>query len=58
LLLKIAADLVNDALSCGYTGLVMLHGMLSEAGLKIWRSKVLVNGHPTYYGMAVAILKR
>ncbi len=29
-LLVTAASLVDRALSCGYTGLVMLHGMMDE----------------------------
>ncbi|OQV24493.1 hypothetical protein BV898_01555 [Hypsibius exemplaris] len=57
-LLQTAGGLVSEALSCGYTGLVMLHGMISEAGLKRWSSNLLVNGHPTYYGMAVAVIKK
>ena len=57
-LLETAAGYVNEALSCGYTGLVMLHGMLSEGGLKRWTPKLLINAHPTYYGMALASMKR
>ncbi|GAU94048.1 hypothetical protein RvY_05892 [Ramazzottius varieornatus] len=57
-LLQTAAGYVNEALSCGYTGLVMLHGMLSEGGLKRWTPKLLINGHPTYFGMALASMKR
>lgn len=56
-LLETAAGYVNEALSCGYTGLVMLHGMLSEGGLKRWTTKLLINAHPTYYGMALASMK-
>lgn len=57
-LLETAAGLVSEALSCGFTGLVALHGMLSEAGLRKWTPSLLVNGYPTYYGMAVAIIRR
>ncbi|XP_055332948.1 protein TTE1956-like [Paramacrobiotus metropolitanus] len=57
-LLETAGDLVEKALSCGFTGLVMLHAMLSEAGLKNWSSKLWINGHPTYYGMATATIVR
>lgn len=55
-LLETAGNLVGEALSCGFPGLVILHGMLSEGGLKQWISRMLINGHPTYYGMAVASL--
>eukprot|EP01062_Namystynia_karyoxenos_P081247 TRINITY_DN888_c1_g1_i1.p1 TRINITY_DN888_c1_g1~~TRINITY_DN888_c1_g1_i1.p1 ORF type:complete len:330 (+),score=91.99 TRINITY_DN888_c1_g1_i1:69-992(+) len=44
------------AMSCGFTGLVMLEGMLQEAreaGVK-WESEMLANFHPTYYGMMAA----
>jgi len=59
-----AKDLVKDALSCGYTGLVMLHGALYGCAKqnndkhdikKKIRSKVLANRNATYYGMMVAI---
>lgn len=54
-LLVSAAELVDRALSCGYTGLVMLHGVLQAgSGLQTWSSKVLANFHPSYYGMMVA----
>ena len=47
----------SEFLSCGYTGFVVLQGMLKElntkANFKI-ESKVLCNYHPTYYGMMVA----
>ncbi|GAU90380.1 hypothetical protein RvY_02802 [Ramazzottius varieornatus] len=57
-LLETAATYVNEALSCGYTGLVLLHGMLSEDGLRTWKPNLLINAHPTYYGMAIASMKR
>lgn len=53
-LLETAAGLVDRALSCGYTGFVMLHGLLEAAGLKLWLPKVFANYHPSYYGMMVA----
>ncbi|XP_033634982.1 protein TTE1956-like [Asterias rubens] len=53
-LLKTAAGYVNSALSCGYTGMVMLHGLMREASLSSWSSKVYANYHPSYYGMMVA----
>ncbi|XP_041366426.1 uncharacterized protein LOC121381246 isoform X2 [Gigantopelta aegis] len=51
-LLKTAAGLVDRALSCGYTGLVMLHGLLEAASLSSWVPKVFANYHPSYYGYA------
>ncbi|XP_078618269.1 uncharacterized protein LOC144885921 isoform X2 [Branchiostoma floridae x Branchiostoma japonicum] len=51
-LLVNATSLVDDALSCGYTGLVMLHAILSTSST--WRPTLLVNHHPSYYGMMVA----
>ncbi|XP_013410489.1 uncharacterized protein LOC106173796 [Lingula anatina] len=53
-LLKTAANYVDEAKSCGYTGLVMLQGMLQAAGLDSWTHRLLVNYHPSYYGMMVA----
>lgn len=46
------------AASCGFTGLVMLEGMLQESGRTVWRSESLANFHPTYYGMMVATFSR
>jgi aromatic ring-opening dioxygenase LigB subunit len=53
-LLQEAAHYAPTALSCGYTGLVALHGLLSSAPEGYWQPKLLANAHPTYYGMAVA----
>lgn len=53
-LLKTAANLVDRALSCGYTGLVMLHGMLSRLPLSSWQPHLYGNYHPSYYGMMAA----
>lgn len=58
-----AANLVDDALSCGYLGLVMLLGLLErDAELTkaafIPARPVVGPYHPTYYGMAVAFLTR
>ena len=55
-LLQSAAGLVDAAKSCGFTGLVMLQGMMSRAN--VWTSKVLANDHPSYYGMMVAAFTR
>lgn len=53
-----AAALADRALSCGYTGMVMLQGMLADEGRAPWRSswrpRLWANEHPTYYGMLVA----
>jgi len=46
-----AGHLVNKVLSCGYTGFLLLHGILKNTKLK---GKVLAIEHPTYYGMMVA----
>ena len=53
-LLDTAAKLVDRALSCGYTGLVMLHGMLSRSQLTSWQPHLYGNYHPSYYGMMAA----
>ena len=53
-LLDTAARLVDKALSCGYTGLVMLHGMLSRIPLSSWEPRLYGNYHPSYYGMMSA----
>ena len=45
-----AADLVNSALSCGYTGLMFLDGIVQTN----WTGKLHEIGAPSYYGMAVA----
>ena len=58
-LLVEARDLQVDAKSCGYTGLVMLHGMLcSCCTVTEWVSHVAVNRNATYYGMMAAQFQR
>ncbi|XP_071095147.1 uncharacterized protein [Haliotis cracherodii] len=57
-LLVTASHLVDRALSCGYTGLVMMHGVFSASGLLSWQPDLLVNHHPSYYGMMVASITR
>ena len=52
-LLKEAAGLEAHALSCGFTGLVMLHGALLAEKPR-WSPHLLANRAPTYYGMMVA----
>ena len=60
-LLERARSLVPDALSCGYTGLVMLHGMLASGMAGEWRPmshNPFALAHPTYYGMMVSGFER
>jgi len=52
-LLTVAKDLVPDALSCGYTSMVMMHGLL-KAHNPGWKPNLYALAHPTYYGMLVA----
>jgi aromatic ring-opening dioxygenase LigB subunit len=52
-LLETATGLVDAALSCGFTGLVLLHGLLTAAPHG-WATTLLADRHPTYYGMMVA----
>ena len=61
-----ATSLQPRALSCGYTGMVFLHGMLCSGGSSRehslrdhrWQSDVLVSQNVTYYGMMVATMRR
>ena len=46
-----APRLRPQALSCGYTGLVVLHGLVTGHGL---RPHLYAREHPTYYGMMAA----
>ncbi|XP_005112956.1 protein TTE1956 [Aplysia californica] len=57
-LLTTAASLVDRALSCGFTGMVMLHGLMERCGLSSWKPSLRVNHHPSYYGMMVASFYR
>lgn len=52
-LLTEAAFYADKALSCGFTGLVMLDGLL-KASPTAWDSHLLANFHPSYYGMMLA----
>lgn len=56
--LEEAGTLVDRALSCGYTGLVMLHGMFMQHGVSLWKSSVYANVHPSYYGMMASSFHR
>eukprot|EP00668_Euglena_longa_P002837 GGOE01003318.1.p1 GENE.GGOE01003318.1~~GGOE01003318.1.p1 ORF type:complete len:370 (-),score=68.55 GGOE01003318.1:35-1144(-) len=51
-----AAELVQRALSCGFTGMVMLDGMLQRSQTLRWWPCLLARAHPTYYGMLVAAM--
>jgi aromatic ring-opening dioxygenase LigB subunit len=52
-LLQDAASVVNDALSCGYAGFVVLNGLLSK--FSSYKGELMSEPlHPTYYGMIVA----
>eukprot|EP00667_Euglena_gracilis_P014565 EG_transcript_15095 len=55
-LTKQAARYITTALSCGYTGLVMLDGLLRRSRQLRWRPCLLAEAHPTYYGMMVATM--
>ena len=57
-LLVTAAAVVDEVYSCGYTGLVTLHGILAQVGLDKWKTQLLANYHPSYYGMMVASFVR
>lgn len=47
-----------QAKTCGYTGLVMLQGLLTQLGLDHWAPKCLAVHAPDYYGMLVARFDR
>jgi aromatic ring-opening dioxygenase LigB subunit len=54
-LIVTAARHALAARACGFTGLVMLDGLLHAARSRgPWRSELLAIGHPSYYGMMVA----
>ena len=57
LISKAAKEQQIGAMSCGFTGLVMLQGMF-DASPGQWSSSNLANYHPTYYGMMVANFTR
>jgi aromatic ring-opening dioxygenase LigB subunit len=56
-LLKTARSLQNEALCCGFTGLVLLHGMLCSSSTR-FKPNVLANANVTYYGMMAATFDR
>ncbi|MHA1967289.1 MAG: hypothetical protein ACW964_05765 [Candidatus Hodarchaeales archaeon] len=51
LLLSRAKDVLDEALCCGFPGLIILQGLLEKVELK---RKFFIRAHPTYYGMLVA----
>ena len=56
-LLRRAGAVVDDALSCGFTGMVLLHAALAAApgGLRAWTPRLEAPPvAPTYYGMLAA----
>lgn len=65
-LLQRATGLQPRALSCGYTGMVLLHGILcgterptaSATTTSMWESEVFVDKNVTYYGMMAALMVR
>jgi aromatic ring-opening dioxygenase LigB subunit len=67
-LLDRAAHLQPAALSCGFTGMVLLHGMMcgderdaatvARGSLTQWYTQVFANQNVTYYGMMATTLQR
>lgn len=56
-LTEVAKRYVDEALSCGYTGMVMLSSLLDKCS-SCWGSRVIGPYHPSYYGMMVATFPR
>jgi aromatic ring-opening dioxygenase LigB subunit len=56
-LLKEADFYQPKALSCGFTGLVLLHGILAASGFD-FEPHIWANANATYYGMMVATFRR
>lgn len=51
LLLSGAKNILDEALCCGFPGLIILQGLLEKSNLN---PRFLIRGHPSYYGMLVA----
>jgi aromatic ring-opening dioxygenase LigB subunit len=51
LLLTGAKNILDEALCCGFPGLIVLQGLLEKSNLS---PKFLIRSHPSYYGMLVA----
>ncbi len=60
-LLEDVTGMLSKALCCGFTGFVMLHGLLRKRGKQKGATQnqmqlgVLARDSPTYYGMLVAL---
>ena len=52
LLLTDASKLLNQALACGYAGIVISHNLLRNSNLQ---AEILIRNHPIYYGMMVVM---
>lgn len=51
--------LTLEQLSCGWTGMVLLHGaLMASGGADTWAPSLLALGAPTYYGMLAASFLR
>ncbi len=57
-LLEDAAKYAPEALSCGFTGLIMIQGMMQYLGLEKFISRLYALEHPSYYGMMVSSFVR
>jgi aromatic ring-opening dioxygenase LigB subunit len=58
-LLKIARSLQDNAKSCGFTGLVLLHGALCHnESVNDFDTTMIANRNATYYGMMAATFER
>lgn len=51
LLLSGAKNILDEALCCGFPGLIILQGLLEKSNLN---PRFLIRAHPSYYGMLVA----
>ena len=58
MLTKQAAVFVPEAKTCGYTGLVMLQGMVDQLGRQQFAPACMAEHAPSYYGMLVARFDR
>lgn len=56
-LIRMASSLQPRAMSCGFTGYVLWHGMMMNAGTRQMTPDVLANVNATYYGMIAASFK-
>ncbi len=49
-LLEKAGNILNQALACGFAGIVISQQLLLNSGLQ---AKILIRNHPSYYGMMI-----